>query len=138
MLAKWSIGEASDRSVQVPEVYADPEFSKKARVVSENVGGPIGHDVAPKMGETMERLIDPMEPQKMQEYNNKAHKYEGQPEGQVLHESVSTGRWWPVWLVCRTKKGWWTICWYQLLDGTWVVEFWWYADVHMHLMDTAN
>ena len=134
MLAKWSIGEASDRSVQVPEVYEDPEFSKRARVVSENVGGPMD-DVAPKMDETMERLIDPMEPQKMQEYNNKAHKYEGQPEGQVFHESVSTGRWWPVWLVCRTKKGWWTICWYQLLDGQWVVEFWWYADVHVHLMD---
>ena len=103
MLAEWSIGEASDRSVQVPEVYADPEFSKKARVVSENVGGPID-DVAPKMGETMERLIDPMEPQKMQEYNNKAHKYEGQPFQQVFHSSVGTGRWWPVCLVCRTKK----------------------------------
>ena len=104
MLAKWSLGEASDRSVQVPEVYADPEFSKKARVVSENVGGPID-DVAPKMGETMERLIDPMEPQKMQEYNNKAHKYEGLSFQQVYHSSEGrTGRWWPVWLVCRTKK----------------------------------
>ena len=133
MPAQWSLGDASDMSVQVAEVYEDPEFSSKSRVVSENM-----EDVAPKMGETMERLIDPMEPHKMQDYSNKAHKYGGQMEGSLFYSTGNTGRWWPVWIVCRTKGGWWCICWYQLLDGTWVVEFWWYADVHVHLMDAAN
>ena len=79
---------------------------------------PAGNGEAPTVGE---------------EYSNQAHTY----EGQVFDSTGTTGRWWPVWIVCRTKGGWWCICWYQLLDGRWVVEFWWYADVHVHLMDTA-
>ena len=136
MLAKWSFGEASEQSVQVPAVYEDPVFSKSTRVTSENMGDHILEDppdVAPKIGETTERLIDPNDPQKMQD--NNAHKYEGQRDPVHHHSTGTSGRWWPVWLVCRTRKGWWCICWYQLLDGTWVTEFWWYADVHVHLID---
>ena len=53
-----------------------------------------------------------------------------------LRGCQNSSRWWPIWLICRTKGGWWAICWYQLIDGNSVVEFWWYADVHVHLLDT--
>ena len=47
----------------------------------------------------------------------------------------SSGVWWLVWLMCRTEKGWWTVCWYKIIAGTRVVCVWWYADVHVHLLD---
>ena len=133
----------------VSEVYEDPVFSKASRVTSLNVGNVQADGFAPqvqedpgKMGETVERLIDPTDPPKMSQHSEqgggKAHRYEGKQEGQTFHSTGRTGRWWPVCVVCRTKKGWWTICWYQLLDGSWVVEFWWYADIHVHLMDAIN
>ena len=43
-----------------------------------------------------------------------------------------------VWLVCRTKNGWWTICWYQMLDGSWRQSFWWYHDIFIHLLDVFH
>ena len=124
MLAKWtSCTEPSEDSVPAA-VYEDPQFTGSTRVTSENV----------------DRLIDPGDAPKMREHANdrKEHRYAGIPGGHIFHSTGSTGSWWPVWLVCRTKGGWWTICWYQLLDGAWVVEFGWYVDVHVHHLDTVR
>ena len=98
-------------------VYEDPNFTGTTRVTSENV----------------DRLIDPGDAPKRSERT--LSRYEGI---EIRHSTGNTGRWWPVWLICRTKGGWWTISWDQLLDGDWVVEFWWYADVHVHLLDTVR
>ena len=125
MLGKWtSRAEPSADSVPAA-VYEDPVCTGSTRVTTENV----------------QRLIDPGDGHKMSEEDGsgkKEHLYEGIPGGQNCNSTVSDGRWWPVWLVCRTKGGWWTICWYQLLDGNWVVEFWWYADVHVHLLEAVH
>ena len=146
MVAKWTRGPPSNAGVYVDEVYQDPKFYKSTRVTSLNIGtvqadgyAPLCDDSTSKMGETVERLIDPDAPTKMSQQHGEgkdwAHNYEGKQDPQNHYATGQAGRWWPVWLVCRTKKGWWTICWYQLLDGAWVVEFWWYDDIHIHLID---
>ena len=116
--------EAGQNNVQA-KVFEDPVFSGTTRVRSENV------DAVCRAGFslTMCRQAD----DKME------HWYEGVPGVQAMHSSgLGKGLWWPVWLVTRTKGGWWTICWYQLMDGGRVVDFWWYADVHVHLLDSVR
>ena len=82
-------------------------------------------------GQVLERLVDPDSAHKTQEGG--ALRYTQETDNSVT-PSIG-GRWWPVWLVGKTETGWWTICWYQILDGTWIALFWWYADVHIHLLD---
>ena len=116
--------EAGQNSVQA-KVFEDPVFGGTTRVCSEDV------DAVCRAGftQTMCRQAD----DKME------HWYEGVPGGQAMHSSgLGTGLWWPVWLVARTKGGWWTICWYQLMDGGRVVDFWWYMDAHVHLLDSVR
>ena len=124
LVANWALSnEPTLHSVPVTTVYDDPSFVSTAKTKT--------------FGES-NRLIDPMEAPKVQEPGDgkREHKYECSQAPQT-HLSTS-GRWWPVWLVCRTKKGWWAVCWYQLLDGTCVVEIWWYSDVHVHLIDVVR
>ena len=116
--------EAGKNSVQAT-VYEDPVFTGTTRVTSENVDPRIPPGYAHNMSQ--------------QAHDKKEHRYESLPGGQAMHSSGNAaGLWWPVWLVGRTKGGWWTICWYQLIDGACVVEFWWYADVHVHLLDSVR
>ena len=85
-------------------------------------------------------MINPMDAPKMQE-SCKEHRYSAEymdTTGTGSTMESTTGRWWPVWLICRTKKGWWTVSWYQLLDGSWVLEFWWYSDTHIHLLEAVR
>ena len=71
--------------------------------------------------------------------DDQAQQYTGEHNNtNTDFESGIHGRWWPIWLVCRTKTGWWTMCWYQLLDGHEVVELWWYADCHVHIIDVLH
>ena len=47
--------------------------------------------------------------QKVPGEEGKGHRYECNPRCKERQVSSSSGRWWPVWLVCRTKTGWWCL-----------------------------
>ena len=83
----------------------------------------------------LERLLPP------EQIAHKLHKSTGLKYSCNIDQHAvpqADGRWWPVWLIGRTKTGWWTICWYQVLDGTRIVVLWWYADAHVHLLDVYH
>ena len=126
LYARWttcSASEGTDSSVPVTDVYEDPKLPKQTKVSS------------------VDRLIDPDDAPKIPESGPGGHKYSGMNKQDIHYSTLScssNGRWWPVWLIVRTKKGRWTICWYQLLDGAWAVEFWWYHDTHIHLLEAVR
>ena len=111
------------------DVYEDPQFSETSRTQSVYT---YPRDVLIRGGEELERLLPPKEMAR-QVREPAGLRYSCSIDHDV--QPQVGGRWWPVWLVGRTKTGWWTICWYQILDGTWRIVFWWYADVHVHLLD---
>ena len=91
MVANWALSdEETLHSVPVTTVYEDPTFASTAKT---------------KTFDESERLIDPREAPKVQEPGGgkRNHKYECSQAPQQTHSSTR-GRWWPVWLVCRTKK----------------------------------
>ena len=123
--ANWveiSAGEGGELSTSAT-VYEDPHFTNTSKVTVEG---------------RYERLIDPDEAKKVHEPGQeKNSKYTGASHMETSFNASSEHQWWPVWLVCRTKTGWWTICWYQLIDGSELVEFWWYAEDHVHPIHTV-
>ena len=121
-LTCWFV--ADEMSVQA-NVYEDPVFTGTTRVTSVDVDTFF----APGFAQNLSG----------HEQGGMEHWYERLPGGQAMYTwGHGTGLWWPVWLVARTKGGWWTICWFQLIDGGRVVEFWWYTDVHVHLLDSVR
>ena len=128
--AEWTYTSDIDAScIPNVDVYEDPEFSETSRTQSVYT---FPRDILAKGDDAVERLLPP------KEYARRLGKSMGlRYSCSIDHEArpQADGRWWPIWLVGRTKTGWWTICWYQVLDGTWIIVFWWYADVHVHLLD---
>ena len=111
------------------DVYEDPLFSENSRTQADF---DVPRDVLIRDSRVLERLVSPSKVAGKL-YSSTGLRYSCSIDQQVVPQA--DGRWWPVWLIGRTKTGWWTICWYQVLDGTWIVVFWWYADVHVHLLD---
>ena len=112
-------------------VFEDPEFASHVRTQA-NLNFDMD-DIIVDGQFTLKRLLPPDETAKQTHEARRCHysfntRYSVRPD--------AGGVWWPIWLVGRTKTGWWAIRWYQALDGTWFVTFWWYADVHVHLLDT--
>ena len=134
LLAVWSEGRADGLSIMAPVTYIDPEFSNTTTIKTEDAANREDLVAEAQSG----ALIDPSDPRKVWDEQGKAHRYQCSPSGKEFEATSSPGRWWPVWLVCRTMTGWWTICWYQLIDGEWVIEFWWYHEVHVHLIDARH
>ena len=127
LVANWTVcRDGSDQSVYIETVYEDPYFSSTTKVTTQKY----------------ERLIDPADEQKRPDprgQKEQEHKYNSHLAAEGQFCTVTDGRWWPIWLLCRTKKGWWTICWYQLLEcGEWLQAVWWYDDRHVHLLDVIR
>ena len=127
LVANWTVcRDGSDQSVYIETVYEDPYFSSTTKVTTQKY----------------ERLIDPADEQKRPDprgQKEQEHKYNSHLAAEGQFCTVTDGRWWPIWLLCRTKKGWWTICWYQLLEcGDWTLAVWWYDDRHVHLLDVIR
>ena len=119
----------------VPDVtvYEDPDFRSNTRTQTDFSICP--DDLIKSGGHTLERLVPPKKTARIEgEHIN--YRYTARRDESV--QPQAGGRWWPVWLIGRTQSGWWTICWYQVLDGTWIVVFWWYADIHVHLLDVRQ
>jgi hypothetical protein len=118
--------DGSDQTVYIDNVDDDPHWSKTTKVTTRKC----------------ERLIDPADGQKMPDRHgqkDQEHRYSCHLAAEGQFSTVPDGRWWPIWLLCRTKTGWWTICWYQLLEnGDWITSVWWYADIHVHLLDVVR
>ena len=117
-----------------PVTYIDPEFTNTTTIKSEDAAK--REDLVAEAQSGV--LIDPLARGKVRDEERKADRYQCSSSGKEFEETSSPGRWWPVWLVCRTKTGWWTTCWYQLVDGEWVTEFWWYKEAHVHLIEALN
>ena len=114
------------------DVYEDPVFSETSRTHSVYS---LPRDVLSHGGVVVERLLPPRQMAR-REAGPMGLRYSWYLDHDI--QPQVGGRWWPVWLVGRTKTGWWTICYYQILDGTWRIVFWWYADVHVHLLDAMH
>ena len=120
MCAKWtSVKNGSDNCV-VADVHKDPDFDKIGQVKTENLDCRIDPDYSA-----------------YHQYENTESQNEN-TGSQIGFSTSGACRWWPVWLVCRTKGGWWSICWYQLIEGGWALECWWYADAHVHLVESIH
>ena len=124
MCAKWTSVEKPSDNCVVADVHEDPYFTNRLQVKTETLHCRIDPDDPPNMGEQADD-------------NSAYHQYEN-TGSQTGFSASNAFRWWPIWLVCRTKGGWWSICWYQLIDGDWAVECWWYADAHVHLVESIH
>ena len=128
LVANWTVcRNASGQSVCVQDVYEDPYFVNSTR----------------KTIERDEWLIDPADAQRGPDpggQTEKEYKYNSDLNTERRGCTVThgrwfplDGRWWPIWLLCRTKTGWWAMAWGQLLDAH--PSMWWYNDRHVHLLD---
>ena len=133
-IAQWEASEESGHQcLSAVAVYDDPEFLAHTRTQTK-LSFPRD-DIIQDSEFALERLVDP------KNIAGKDKQIENLKYSSVIDESVQPqahGVWWPVWLAGKTKTGWWIICWYQVLDGTWIVSFWWYADEHIHLLDARG
>jgi hypothetical protein len=124
LVANWTVcRNASDQSVCVQDVYEDPYFSRATRLTIERD----------------ERLIDPADARRGPDpggQTEKGHKYNSHLNTEGRGCTVTDGRWCPIWLLCRTKTGWWAICWEQLPEAH--PSMCWYDDRHVHLLDVRR
>ena len=104
--ASWRSADPSEGCIRVTDTYEDPYFSASsvAKV------GRCELEYKAKEGCMHKCTVE---------------KYDS---GTV---ACATGQWWPVWLLARTRTGWWAVCWVQLRDG---MEVWWYHESHIVLM----
>ena len=125
LVASWTPGgHGSLYSVPLTHEYEDPHWTSTSKLKAERYDPTLADQVL--AAKHAEAKRDPCDGRT---YQCNSGTQDGNWSAHV---------WWPVWLVCRTKGGWWTICWYQILDGTWMAAFWWYADGHVHLVEPLH